>query len=166
MLDERLIGKKLDVRIQGTQAKLFHNGKFEGQLGFVILDKPLKDVDQSVIVKLGYAQNKRPFPPRYLVPEMTTQRDGFVTQDQAVPVISVLQERVVIIGADLSGNSDAIGNYAQIVYSPWQLLPGQTLVFVTSPGPFIGQQRYYDQRALCRSFVDNPGWGQGGGVPF
>ena len=158
MLNERLIGKKLDVRIQGTRATLFHNGQFEGQLGFVVLDKPLRNVDQSVVVKLGYAQNRRPFPPRYLLPEMSTERPGFVTPDHAVPVISVLQERVVIIGADLNGYSDAVGNYGHIAYCPWPLLPKQTLVYIISLGPLQGQHRYYHQRSLCRSFPEGAGW--------
>jgi hypothetical protein len=160
LLDGRLINKKLDVRIRGTQgnscSKSFYKGRYEGRCGFIFLDRIPDGVDGSVEVKMGVDQTRRRFQARHLFPETTTERPPHVDAEAAKPMVSVLSQiqRVVIIGPDVYGNSNAVGSYGEIVNSGYELLPGQALVMLTS-GPYIQQPWYFHERSLCRSDEDH-----------
>ena len=157
MLDARLVDKKLDVRIKGTKVTLFHNGQYENKCGFVVMKKVPATVNDSVVVKIGFEQSQRPFLLRYLVPERTTERPGFVDVAVAKPMIQEFGERVVIIGPDLCGLSDAIGLFGTIVNAYCQLQPGDTLVMVhcaNQPPVYL----YYHEDSLCRSHVEKEGF--------
>ena len=157
LLDPRLLNKRLDIRIQGTKATLWHNGRYENEGGFVVLTKPPSNVDVSVSVKLGFAQSRLFFPLRFLHPEVTTERSGFVLPEARRPVISTVGQRVVIIGADLEGKADLIGNYALIIHYP-QLAPGHTCVQIMIQGPLWGRYGFFDEKSLCRSHFEPIEW--------
>jgi len=150
LLDPRLVGKKLDVRIQGTTDPPFQGGKFEGRLGFTVLTKPPRNVTDSNIVKLGYSENRLLFQAQHLVPETTTERDVFVNREVAVSITAVAGTRVVIIGPDLEGNSSWIGHYGFIVQCPYPLEPGQACV-----QDLLAQYHYFPVTSLCRSYTEN-----------
>jgi hypothetical protein len=160
LLDARLLNKKLDVRIRGTTEKLYHRGVYEGREGFIVPDRVFSNVEDTVQVQIGYAQSRRPFPLKYLVPHMTTQREMFVSPAAARPVISTIGERVVIIGADLNGARDAVGFYAQVINCSYPLPPNHGLVWITSHGASYGQYRYFSEDSLCRSQTDDTNWWQ------
>lgn len=155
MLDPRLTGKKLDVRIQGTRVTLFHNGHYENKCGFVVLKRVPTDVNDSVVVRIGFEQTQRPFLLRYLVPERTTERPGFVQAAVAKPIIQDFGERVVIIGPYLNGSSDTVGSFGTIYSSYFPLQPGHVLVMVHSNPPAY---LYFDEDSICRSHVETEGF--------
>jgi hypothetical protein len=150
LLNERLLHKKIDVRINGTRKDLFHNGLHENKTGFVVLDTVPSGVDKSVNVKLGYEQSNWRFPLRYLVPETTTENPPFVPPKSARPIISTPGLRVVVIGADLSGNSSLVGSYGLLIDPGFALMPGQACVYLSS-GELSGHGAYFEEKSLCRS---------------
>jgi hypothetical protein len=158
LLDTRLLNKRLDIRIWGTKERLVHSGRYEDECGWTVLTKPLKDVNQSILVKLGYAQSRLYFPAYHLFPEMTIARPGFVKPTTGRPVVSVEGERVVIVGADGEGKLDYVGNHALVIHCPWPLTPGNALLSICSPGPFFGQHRYFNEKSLCRSYAESVEW--------
>lgn len=144
--------KRLDVRIQGTINPVFHKGRYEGQSGFTVITKQPADVTTSTIVKLGYSENRLAFQLRHLLPETTTERAGFVTCEAAVPITSVVNTRVVVIGPDLSGDVSWIGTYGFIVLCPYPLESGQALV-----RDLGGRHAYFHCDSLCRSYMSDQG---------
>jgi hypothetical protein len=118
LLDKRLLNTRLDIRIRGTKETLLYNGRYDNACGWMVLTKPLSDVDDHIAVKLGYTQSNLYFPARHIFPETTTERPGFVHASAALPVVSVQGERVVIIGTDGLGQSDCVGKHALIIHCP------------------------------------------------
>jgi hypothetical protein len=155
LLDDRLLNKRLDVRIRGTTRTLFHNGRYENQCGFTVLTRAPSSVNESVIVKLGYEQTKRKFQLCYLFPEMTTEVPKVVGPDAARPVVSSIGQRVVIIGPILGGPSDMVGNYALIEESTESNLG---LARVCSSGEWHGIASYFPDTSLCRSLPEFAEW--------
>ena len=153
LLDSRLLNKKLDVRINGTTDPLWRNGRYESKIGFIVLRMPLKSVDDSIPVMVGYTQGRVYFRAYHLSPETTTEQEGPTPQTAypAHPMISVLGTRVVIIGADLLGYSDYIGQYALIIHCPYPLEPGQSCVQIINGERDAGYIGYFHQKSLCRS---------------
>jgi hypothetical protein len=135
-----------------------HYGRYENECGFVVLTKVPSSTKEPIPTKLGFTQSRVYFPPCHIFPETTTARPGFVPLPAGQPIISVPGERVVIIGADLEGNSDLVGNYALIIQCPWPLHPTHALIQVCSQGPAWGQSRYFDERSLCRSYIEQVEW--------
>jgi hypothetical protein len=135
---------------------MFRNGRYENRRGFLVLTKGLK-LDDSVLVKIGYEESRLTFPLCYIHPEMTTERPMIVSPDAAQQVISVPGERVVIIGPDITGDSNAIGCQAIIVNCPYDLLPGQACVGIIT-SHLHGQYRYVHEDSLCRSTVGDIDW--------
>jgi hypothetical protein len=148
LCDGRLLNKILDVRVRGTKRTLWRNGKYEDQIGFTVLTRVLSNVDDKILVKLGYNETSLTFPLKYLHPEMTTERDRLVPASQARPVIYYGNYRVVVIGSDMSSNFDLVGNYGKVVGSESL---GSTKVRIISPGPFANQEYYFREDALCAS---------------
>jgi hypothetical protein len=135
----------------GTAKSLFRNGRYENQCGFLVLTNKVKSTNDSVTVKVGYEESRLTFPVRYLFPETTTERINVGRSDlMTQSVVSTPGERVVIIGPDAEGSSDLIGNYAIVLQSLYQLLPGQVFLSVIS-GPSYGQGRYFFVDSICRS---------------
>ncbi len=153
MLDQRLVGKRLDIRIKGTVKALYHNGKWEDQCGYLVLQKTPVNEKDMILVKMGYSESQIRFTRCYLFPQMTTERPGFVDAKAARPVISSIGQRVVIIGPDAYGNSDRVGEYACIVHCPYNIPSHQALVMI-SFGQFFGEYRYYNESCLCRSHME------------
>ena len=77
---------------------LWHNVRYENQIGFVCLTKPLKTVNDTIIVKVGYVQSRAYFRAYHLFPEITTGRPmPFASPAQiGIPVISTVGKRVII----------------------------------------------------------------------
>lgn len=157
MLDARLLNKRLDVRIAGTRKTLFHNGRYEGQFGYTVLTEVPTSTAAPVTVKVGFAESSISVHPQYLYPMMTTERPGFVSEANALPVISVPQQRVIIIGPDMYGGSDAVGSYAEIT-APMFPLPQDHAVIRYLDGPFIGIGQYFRVESLCRSHPEPVTW--------
>jgi hypothetical protein len=130
---------------------LVQGGRYEGQIGHVTMQKVPMNVDAVVRVRTGFTESQVWFPARCLWPHRTTARPGFVLPEDAHPVISVLGERVVIIGADVSGNSDWIGEYGRVVQSEFLPPPGSACVQALS-GPSLGGLRFFLENSLCRSW--------------
>jgi hypothetical protein len=153
LLDPRLVGKKLEVRVRGTITPPWQRGRYENDIGIVELKNPLKTVSDSIAVKIGYTQGRVFFRACHLLPEHTTQ------QPRPFPEVSTPElrlanspgMRVVIIGVDLVGNSDCIGQYAYIVRCPYRLEEWQTCVQVAIGQSHTGHIGYYTEDSLCRS---------------
>jgi hypothetical protein len=157
LLDPRLLNKKLDVKIIGTTDPPWRNGRYEKKVGFTMIRMPLKSVNDSVNVSMGYAQSRIYFRAYHLCPEITMEQEGPTPQTTpaASPICSTLGTRVVIIGVDLYGSVDLIGQYALIIHSPYQLEPGQSLVQVINSETKAGHLAYFNQSSLCRSLAPN-----------
>lgn len=156
-----LLNKKLDVRVQGTRLANppWQNGKFEGQLGFMVLTKPVQSLDSSIVVKTGFGENRAALQVRHVVPEVTTERP---TYQFKVPVkapiirqiLSVPGIRVVIIGPDCSKSMEYIGDYAIVQRCPYTLGPDEGLVQIATIGPNWGKHVYVPGDSICRSDRD------------
>jgi hypothetical protein len=157
LLDPRLVHKKLDVRISGTTNPVWRNGRYENKSGFIVLRAPLKSVDDSITVSIGYTQGQVSFRAYHLSPEITTEQEGPDSQITlpALPIISVLGTRVVIIGPDVMSTSNYIGQYALIIYAPYQLGPGEVCVQIPNGERDAGFIGYFHQASLCRSLSLN-----------
>jgi hypothetical protein len=157
LLDDRLLNKRLDVRIEGTTKTLFRNGRYENQSGYLVLtDKP-STLDTSVTVRIGYRESQLSFPIRFIIPETTTEREGFNSNPVGQPINSVPGERVVIIGRDAEGVTEMVGNYGFVIECIYPLLPGQACV-VLSSGALREQVRYFFVESLCRSTFKSIEW--------
>lgn len=156
LLDPRLLFKKLDVRVQGTTLSHppWQGGKFEGQLGWVILTKMIQSAEESTFVKTGFAQNRAPLLIRHLVPERSTEVPTYwPNTDASTSVFSKPGSRVVVIGPDFSECTDYVGAYALVTHCPTPLPPNCGLVQIASPGPNWGKYIYLDINSVCRSIV-------------
>jgi hypothetical protein len=151
-----LLFKKLDVRIQGTATRRpWQGGKFEGQLGFVVLTKRAHSIEESTYVKTGYAENRALLQIRHLVPEHSTEVPAFrATNSTSHTSIHLsVGSRVVVIGPDSDKCSDYVGNYALVAPCSYDLLDNCALIQIASPGDHWGKYIYIDIRSLCRSNV-------------
>lgn len=158
LFDARLVHKKLDVRISGTTQPVWRNGRYEHRAGFIVLRMPLKSESDSITVKVGYMQSQVSFRPYHLSPEITMHQEGPGSQivESAIPMTSVLGTRVVIIGPDVIGASNYIGQYALIIYAPYQLNHGETCIQIINGERDAGFIGYFHQTSLCRSlFIIN-----------
>jgi hypothetical protein len=143
------------VRVQGTTSTdpPWQSGKFEGQLGFVVLTGKAQSVQASTIVKTGFAENRALLQIRHLVPEHSMEVPTYRTAN-AVPSASIFSTsgcRVVIIGPDIEGCLDYIGNYALVASVTYTLPPSHSAVQIASPGPYWGKYVYLDISSVCRS---------------
>jgi hypothetical protein len=150
LIDQRLLYKRLDVRIRDTIDPPFHKGRYEGHSGFTVLMKRPSDVAASNIVKMGFSENRLLFQIRHLVPETTTERPGFVTHEAAISITSAFNTRVVIIGPDLAGDTSRIGTYGYIVQCPYDLELDQACV-----QDLWNHVAYFHKDSLCRSHSEN-----------
>ena len=153
LLDPRLVNKKLDVRISGTTNPIWRKGRYKNKPGFIVLRISLKSVDDSITVMMGYTQGQVSFRAYHLSPEITMEQEGpdSRTAHPALPMISVLGTRVVIIGADVMGTSSYIGQYALIIYTPYTLGLGEVCIQITNGQRDAGFIGYFNQTSLCRS---------------
>lgn len=151
LLDSRLVGKKLDVRILGTTQTSLHRGRYKNNCGFIILQGVPANVNSSTTVRVGFAESQRSFPIKYLYPQTTTERPPFVADRDVGPITSKIGQRVVIIGPDVQKNGELVGNYGHIVFSGYVLPVGLALVQVCGSGNLNGKWGYFNEESLCRS---------------
>jgi hypothetical protein len=151
LLDERLLHKRLDIRIKGTLMSLYRNGRYENRCGFLVLTEKPPTTDTSVQVKVGYEESRLSFPLRYLFPETTTERPTITPLNKIAPITSTIGERVVVIGPDLAGDTTAIGLFATTVHCNYHILDCQACVLITTPGQLFSTYRYFHSSSLCRS---------------
>jgi hypothetical protein len=139
--------------VKGTIIPPWQKGRYENELGSVELKKAPKTVYDSVAVKIGYTQGWVFFRACHLFPEHTTRQPGPFPElgTPELRLTSGLGMRVVIIGADLVGNSDCIGQYAYIVRCPYRLEEWQACVQVAVGQSHTGAIGYYIEDSLCRS---------------
>jgi hypothetical protein len=139
--------------VTGTKTPPWQNARYENNIGTVELKKPLKTVGDSVAVKIGYTQGRVFFRVFHLLPEHTTLQPG-PFPELTSPVSRLASSpglRVVIIGADLVGNSECIGQYAFIICCPYRLEEWQACVQVAVGQSHSGHIGYYTEASLCRS---------------
>lgn len=150
MLDSRLVGKKLDVRVMGTAS--IYKGRYENQCGFITMTETPADLYASTTVRIGFEESRRSFPIGYLHPQTTTERPPFVVAKDAVALTSQLGQRVVIIGPDIEGSTQLIGQYCYIVHSGHSLPVGLALVERCISGD-DGKCSwgYFNEGSICRS---------------
>jgi hypothetical protein len=169
LLDARLLFRKIDVRIQGTRSPMWRNGRYEDQLGFTVLTEQLQTVECPVVVKVGYEEKRISFQAQHLVPEKTTEEPlppSIRPQTRPRSIASAVGTRVIIIGPDLSGLLNYVGEYAVVADCKWPLEHGQACTYIASTGPQWGACVYFNVNSLCRSITDNgrpiqwPGPGQ------
>ena len=153
LLDSHLVKKRLDVRIQGTTDPVWHKGHHENQVGFIYLTKPLKTTNDLVSVKVGYNQSRIYFCAYHLSLEITTEWPmPIATPTQPLTqVISTVGEQVVIIGPDMAGNLDCVGELGIVIHCPYPLELGQGCIQITRDQPHMGQISYYAESSVCRS---------------
>jgi hypothetical protein len=155
LLDARLLKKRLDVRIQGTRVVLFHNGRYEGACGRITLDTIPATTEAAIRVLVGYERTKANLRPRFLIPETSTETPHLILAQNARPIVQAFGERVVIIGPDVYGNSDLVGNYGLVLRTQYMLPADQACVQVCSNEPAEGRASYFVDTSLCRSRPDN-----------
>ena len=152
LLDPRLVGKKLDVRVNGTITPLWQKGGYENKIGIVELKKLLKTVGDSIAVKIGYTQGWVFVCACHLLPEHTTQQPRpFQEPAMSERLINSPGMRVVIIDVDLVGSLDCIGQYAYIVRCPYRLEERQACVQIAIGQSHMGHIGYYTEGSLCCS---------------
>src|SRR5690242_5773428 len=95
LLDKWLLKKQLDVRIKGTSATLFYNGRYENQCGHVLLDAVPLSTEASVRVKVGFEQMNANIRVCYLIPKTTNETPRIISASQACPIMQAYGERVV-----------------------------------------------------------------------
>ncbi|KAF9455556.1 hypothetical protein BDZ94DRAFT_1363706 [Collybia nuda] len=159
LFDERLLMKKLDVRVQGTTSTYpsWQSGRFEGQLGWVVLTNKIRSGHTSTYVKVGFAESRALLQIQHLVPERTTEVPTYwPTITAPTSIFSSPGTRVVVLGPDENGCTDYIGNYALVTQSPVELPNNFGLVQIASPGPNFGKYIYLDISSVCRS-IPTPG---------
>jgi hypothetical protein len=151
-----LVDKRIDVVIEGTMRGLYYRaGKYEGRRGVLVLRSPAKELDSAVTVKLGLIATQVKFPLKYILPESTTEREGAVNAPQSKLIHTVLGQRVVIIGKDLSGSMDFIGSYGSISPCQYPLQPQESLVFLFPP---VNKFVYFHSESICRSHHESVFW--------
>ena len=135
-------------------ASVGYNGRYEDHSATLELESVPKDTETSVLVRVGYAQSRKFFPIAHLVPKRTTRRPMYISEADAVSMTSVLGQRVVVIGPDLSGDSSAVGLYGIVVFCGYALQPGHAMILITSKGPLHERAMYFHEDSLCRSNQD------------
>jgi hypothetical protein len=151
LLDLRLVGKKLDVRIMGTTQTSFHKGRYENHCGFINLKEVPANVYSSTTMRIGVSETRQLFCIGYLYPQTTTDRPPFVVGNTVGPITSKIGQRVVIIGPDIQNNPELIGNYGHVIVSGYDLPIGLAFMQVSSPGNFHGKWGYFNEKSVCRS---------------
>jgi hypothetical protein len=149
LLDPRLQNKRLDICIRGTTVKIWHNGTYKNACSFLVLTKAPTSVNDLVIVKIRYNQSKIYFPLHYIFPQITTERS--MSRSAASPVVKTIGKRVVIIGSDVEGTSNYIGQHAVVIRCIWPLLHDQGCLQILTSGPNWGTIRYFNDHSLCQS---------------
>jgi hypothetical protein len=137
---------------------MWRNGRYEDQLGFTVLTEKLHTVESPVLVKIGYEQKQISFQAQHLRPEKTTQEPlPSSIQPPAIPrsISSVVGMRVIVIGPDLNGLLDYVGDYAIIAECRWPLEHDQPCTYIASTGPWWGACVYFNLHSLCCSMTDN-----------
>jgi hypothetical protein len=129
---------------------LYHRGKYENNIGFIILDEVPSNVEAPVRVRVGFTESRVVFQPHFLAPLMMMENPPFTPPEKAQPVVSSMGQRIVIIGVDLEGSPRWVGNYGIIIKSHYPLQPGHALVYIAA-GQSSGTCSYFDETSLCRS---------------
>ena len=156
LLDPQLDNKCLYVVIQGTKEGIYYRGgKYEGCRGMLVLNHPWKGLDCSAMVKLGIMVTQVKFPLKYILPEMTTEREGAVKASDAQLIHTVLGQRMVVIGPDLSGNTSFIGCYGCVSSCQYPLQPHDALILLYHP---VSQFAYFHQKNICHSHHESVLW--------
>ena|ERR1700738_844077 len=154
LLDHRLVGKRLDVRISRTGD--FHKGKYEGKMGFVVLKSTPTTISDSVEVRVGHDESRRHFRLHHLTPERTMEipYPEYMKKDPGMspPVISTPGTRVIVIGADSHGNTDFVGNFGTTLASPYPQF-ACVLLSQTWPPTYSNMPGFFPPDSLCRSLV-------------
>ena len=112
LADGRLIGKRVDIIIQGTVSTNFHKGKYEGRRGFFIVDAPLLTPTSHVAVKLGVLHATRNFQRRHIAPEKTTAREGTFEPSTSMSVLAKTGTPIVIISP---AGSQRVGQRGDVI---------------------------------------------------
>lgn len=134
LLDERLVGTWLNVKMEGTARAHYYGGKYEGVIGSILLEKKPTKVEQSLRLKAGY--NNYHCQPRFLVPTLLQEvaaRDG---------------QPVLVIGPDVTGNDSYIGSRATVWFTGHPRSIGQVAVWI---GEHVGDYVTFDEHSLCPS---------------
>jgi hypothetical protein len=158
LLDVRLMFKKIDVRIQGTRSPMWQNGRYEDQLGFTVFTHQLQTVESPIMVKVGYEEKRISFQAQHLVPETTNKQSlppSIRSHNCPLSIASVVGTRVIVIGPDLNGLFDYVGQYAIVTECKWPLGHDQACTYIASTGPQWGVCVYFHVNSLCRSLTDN-----------
>jgi hypothetical protein len=151
-----LVDKQIDVVIEGTMHGLYYwAGKYEGRRGVLVLRSLPEGLDSAVTIKLGLFATQVKFPLKYILLELTTERDSAVNAPQSKPIHTVLGQHVVIIGKDLLGSMDFIGSYGSISTCQYPLQPHESLVFLFLP---VNKLVYFHSESMCRSHNESVFW--------
>ena len=153
LINPRFVSKQLDVRIVGTTDPPWLNGRYERQIGYIVAKKPITSADSSIPVWVGYSHGRIWFRAHHLEPVMTTEIPSPLSDDlgPSLPLIDVLGARVVIIGIDLLGSSEFVGEYGLIISCPYSLGHNQACVQIMNGGNHAGRIGYFHSESLCRS---------------
>jgi hypothetical protein len=120
-----------------------------------VLNHPWKGLDSLVMVKLGLIATQVKFPLKYILPETTAEREGAVNASDAQLIQAELGQRVVVIGPDLSGNSNFIGCYGCVSSCQFPLEPHDALILLYPPA---SQFAYFNKKNICRSHHESVLW--------
>ena len=157
LLDRRLVGKWLDVRISGTMPDFFHGGKYEGRPSYIMMESAPTNVNASIEVQVGYEQSRCKFRLCHLQHEKTMHKakPTHMTEDlMAVPlVISTPGTQVVVIGPDRYSDSQWIGYYGKIARCV-TLDTQFAYVLLSQEWPSDTENgSYFEPDSLCRSLT-------------
>lgn len=130
--------------------KKYQNGRYENQVGFLVLTQTPITVQTLAVVKMGTNQSKIKFEVQYIDPlHHNTWPCQSVQPSTPGPIIKENGRCVIIIGPDIYGRSTEIGNYG-IVYASPQLPEdiGFVYFFFKKEASRYG---YYQADSICGS---------------
>ncbi|KAJ7601465.1 hypothetical protein DFH06DRAFT_1154029 [Mycena polygramma] len=162
LLHDELVGKRIDIKIEGVAGCLGQYGRIvthkvlahEGKRGFVNIAQPLSaaEIDKKLLeCRTVPMHHPAKVPPASIKPYRLSEPDSSGTAH----CISSVVGRVIIIGPNVSGYTDRIGQYAETVPSAPAHAPLPTPIvevrFPLTPSGERPPNEEYHLESLCRA---------------
>ncbi|KAJ7080293.1 hypothetical protein C8R43DRAFT_1143141 [Mycena crocata] len=132
LLDEGLQGHTLDVVLRNAETQ--YNGEYNNLMGTVCIPKGKKlslgNRNNSIPVRMNIkGGTQRPFKLWLIYPLTTTEFDGVISADEAVPILDAYGTRLVIIGPDETDSRYHVGREGTVMAGRAVEVAGQLLSF-------------------------------------
>ncbi|KAJ7156919.1 hypothetical protein C8R43DRAFT_1125488 [Mycena crocata] len=132
LLDEGLQGHTLDVVLRNAETQ--YNGEYNNLMGTVCIPNGKKlslgNRNNSIPVRMNIkGGTQRPFKLWLIYPLTTTEFDGVISADEAVPILDACGTRLVIIGPDETDSRYHVGREGTVMAGRAVEVAGQLLSF-------------------------------------